>query len=187
MRSWRGFLLLALLGFLFFYNFSIIQKERLLSQGERIILELAPVDPRSLMQGDYMLLDFAVARPLLHALEQSDALPRNSRHAPRRILGRMVLRPENGAHVFARLDDGRPLAREEKLLRFKIEGWNNVKIGGGSFFFEEGLAKLYEHAGFALLRVDGNGEAIITGLLDTDKEILHKGRWNFKTGRLRKD
>ena len=32
-----------------------------------MLLELAPVDPRSLIQGDYMRLDYAIARDLAGA------------------------------------------------------------------------------------------------------------------------
>ena len=40
---------------------SIVAKERIKTNGERIFLALAPVDPRSLMQGDYMALRFEIA------------------------------------------------------------------------------------------------------------------------------
>ena len=43
-------------------NGSIWQREQLLGSGRVVILELAPVDPRSLMQGDYMALTFAAGR-----------------------------------------------------------------------------------------------------------------------------
>ena len=39
-------------------NYAIWQKEQLLTHGKTVILALAPVDPRSLMQGDYMRLRF---------------------------------------------------------------------------------------------------------------------------------
>ena len=42
-------------------NVLVYQKEQHLSNGEVVLLELAPVDPRSLMQGDYMRLRFALA------------------------------------------------------------------------------------------------------------------------------
>lgn len=42
-------------------NVSIYQREQLLQHGRFVLLELAPVDPRSLMQGDYMALRFEVA------------------------------------------------------------------------------------------------------------------------------
>ena len=45
-------------------NGSILAKERIRSTGERIFLALAPVDPRSLMQGDYMALRFAIAEQI---------------------------------------------------------------------------------------------------------------------------
>ena len=42
-------------------NWSIYDREQLLAEGRVVLLPLAPVDPRSLMQGDYMALRFAVA------------------------------------------------------------------------------------------------------------------------------
>ncbi|WP_351125065.1 GDYXXLXY domain-containing protein, partial [Shewanella sp. T24-MNA-CIBAN-0130] len=43
-------------------NYKIFQQEQLLANGEIILFELAPVDPRSLMQGDYMALNYDIAR-----------------------------------------------------------------------------------------------------------------------------
>jgi uncharacterized membrane-anchored protein len=42
-------------------NLSIWDKQVHLNEGEVIYLELAPIDPRSLMQGDYMALQFAIS------------------------------------------------------------------------------------------------------------------------------
>src|SRR5690606_19512775 len=39
---------------------AVLGFERTLRDGQLVLLELAPVDPRSLMQGDYMALRFAV-------------------------------------------------------------------------------------------------------------------------------
>ena len=50
--------LLLLLGYL---NWSIYQKEQTLRDGQLVLFELAPVDPRSLMQGDYMSLRYREA------------------------------------------------------------------------------------------------------------------------------
>ena len=46
-------------------NWSILLRERLLTEGRVVLLELAPVDPRSLMQGDYMALRFKAANDAL--------------------------------------------------------------------------------------------------------------------------
>ena len=47
-------ILINLILLLVYFNGSIISKEDLLKNGKLILLELAPVDPRSLKQGDYM-------------------------------------------------------------------------------------------------------------------------------------
>jgi uncharacterized membrane-anchored protein len=60
--GWRGAVaLLTAVAALTAVNFSIAAKERLLAHGRIVVLELAPVDPRSLMQGDYMQLNYRVA------------------------------------------------------------------------------------------------------------------------------
>ena len=54
--------LLLLLGY---FNWSIYQKEQTLRDGQLVLFELAPVDPRSLMQGDYMNLRYREATSAL--------------------------------------------------------------------------------------------------------------------------
>lgn len=49
--------MLLVLGFFFF---NIIKNESILNDGETVLLELRPVDPRSIMQGDYMALRFSL-------------------------------------------------------------------------------------------------------------------------------
>src|SRR5690606_10833586 len=51
-------LLAGLLLILAVVNVGIWQRERILATGRTVVLALAPVDPRSLMQGDYMALRF---------------------------------------------------------------------------------------------------------------------------------
>ena len=64
-RTLQAMVMVATLGFfLYRVNTGIYQAERTLSQGEVVYLELAPVDPRSLIQGDYMALDYALERDL---------------------------------------------------------------------------------------------------------------------------
>jgi uncharacterized membrane-anchored protein len=41
-------------------NLGIWQKEDLVANGQPVFVALAPVDPRSLLQGDYMRLNFRV-------------------------------------------------------------------------------------------------------------------------------
>jgi len=97
-RFWRrGGLVAGLLIVLAAANAGIYEREQILARGQRVVLELAPVDPRSLMQGDYMRLNFDVANKTLAALGRApDALKQD---IERRRAGLLVLRPdERGVH-----------------------------------------------------------------------------------------
>ena len=52
-------------------NVSIWQKEQLLNHGKIVLLPLAPVDPRSLMQGDYMRLRFQAEQEMQRLLPKT--------------------------------------------------------------------------------------------------------------------
>ena len=67
-RRFRWVVLLATLAVLVVVNSAIWQKERHIAEGEVVYLELAPVDPRSLMQGDYMALNFELSNDIQRTL-----------------------------------------------------------------------------------------------------------------------
>lgn len=126
-------------------NLSIAAKERVISSGERIYLQLAPVDPRSLMQGDYMALRFSIA-------ELIDT--RGSGRAP------LVL-DENRVATLAAA--GAPARLH---IRYKIRH-GQVWLGTNAYFFEEGTAERYNDARYGEFRVDrDSGEAVLVGLRD---------------------
>jgi len=156
-----GILILALL------NWNIFQKERLIEHGRTVLLELAPVDPRSLMQGDYMALRFAVANEIQKAADGHESQD-----------GRAVVKlDENNVAHFARIDDGRsPLQPDEVRLRYRVRDSNSsggtVKIATNAFFFEEGQGKIYEPARYGEFRVTDSGDAILTQLRDKQFQVL---------------
>jgi uncharacterized membrane-anchored protein len=150
--------LLAGFAVLAFVNLSIHRRETLLTEGKVVLLELAPVDPRSLMQGDYMALDFAVARVLRDQRGQEKAAEN----------GRIVLRLDpRGVGSLARIDQGTPLAPNEVVLRYRIRD-RQPRFGTNAFFFQEGEAERYASAKYGELRVAADGEAILTGLRGAD-------------------
>ena len=57
--------------------FAIQGHERTLRHGELVLLRLAPVDPRSLMQGDYMALRFAVDAELASVSGETESPKQN--------------------------------------------------------------------------------------------------------------
>ncbi len=137
----------------------VIRKERVLSHGTPVLLELAPVDPRSLIQGDYMVLDYAVSREV----------PR--RNGPEE--GKLVLRlDEQGVGRFVRVHaPDAPLAPGELLLRYKVRG-GRVRLGAESFFFQEGHAERYTGARYGELRVTEDGSSVLVGLRDAERRPL---------------
>ena len=61
MKKYSRILIIAnLLLLLGYFNWSVFKKEQTLKDGQLVLLHLAPVDPRSLMQGDYMRLNYEI-------------------------------------------------------------------------------------------------------------------------------
>jgi uncharacterized membrane-anchored protein len=150
----RAFILPGLLFVLALPNWSIVGKERLLATGDVVFLELAPVDPRSLIQGDYMRLEYAISR----AVEVQKDWPRD---------GAIVVTLDGrGVASYARRDDGRPLSAGEHLLRYRRRD-HRVRVGSNAFFFEEGSASRYSGARYGELRVASDGNSVLVGLRDS--------------------
>jgi uncharacterized membrane-anchored protein len=136
---------------------AIWQFEQTLASGRIVNIELAPVDPRSIMQGDYMALAFAIDRSLpddaaayTYAWLKIDAQQRASLHSL--------------AHNLPQQPDLVGI-----LLR---QRHGMVSIGPNAFFFTEGTATAYEAARYGQFRVDSNGKALLTALLDVELTLL---------------
>lgn len=159
-RRFRWVVLLATLAVLVVVNSAIWQKERHIAQGEVVYLELAPVDPRSLMQGDYMALNFALANRLQSELYQRGEIPSASMN------GDVVVRVDSArvAH-FQRIDDGTPLKADERRLQFRLRH-GQVRFATNAFFFQEGHAERYEAAHYGEFRVNKEGKLLLTALYD---------------------
>ena len=75
----------SLLATLLVANIGIWQKETLIGNGRQVFIALAPVDPRSMMQGDYMALNFQ-----LTGLQETDSWGRQRVKAVARVDGRGI-------------------------------------------------------------------------------------------------
>ena len=138
---------------------AIRAKEHIKRDGELVYLELAPVDPRSLIQGDYMALRFALARELQG---RNDAAGRALRE------GEVAVAPVAlDEQRIARLAPGgiAPDGTAPALtLRYRIRN-GQVWLGTNAFFFEEGTADRYNGARYGEFRLDRTtGEAVLVGL-----------------------
>jgi uncharacterized membrane-anchored protein len=142
-------------------NGLIIQKEQFLSSNESVYLELAPADPRSLMQGDYMALNYAISNAARSGMG-------NDGHTDGHII---VAVDERGVGQFRRIDRGEQQAADERRIRFRLRGWR-VRIGAESFFFQEGHGPAYAKAKYGELKVAPDGECLLVRLCDQElKEI----------------
>ena len=115
--------LILLLGY---FNWSVYQKEQTLKDGQLVLLQLAPVDPRSLMQGDYMRLNY----------QEASSAPVDEQTA---IRGYAILQIDsNQVGKIVRLQNAlEPVNDNELVIRYKIIN-RRLFLGAESFFFEEG-------------------------------------------------
>lgn len=143
-------------------NVGIWQNEALIAHSPAIFVELAPVDPRSLMQGDFMQLSFS--------------LPSESREQDRLAEG--ANRPHVVAHIDARgvatikkMHDGSPLQANEILIELTStrSGWT---LASDAWYFKEGEATRWSLAKYGEFRVDSGGRALLVGMRGPALEAL---------------
>lgn len=145
---------LVILGFV---NLQIAGKERILQEGRTVLLQLAPIDPRSLLQGDYMALRYAMADEVAAAAKSAGVSD-----------GTIVVELDPaGVARFVGLDQGHSLAADQQRLVFRKRG-ETVRLASDAFFFEEGHGGRYREARYGELRVAGDGSAILVGLRTDD-------------------
>ncbi|MDP2716310.1 GDYXXLXY domain-containing protein [Rheinheimera sp.] len=136
---------------------AIAQFEHTLKTGRVVNIALAPLDPRSIMQGDYMALAYAIDREL----------------------------PEDAAqYKYAWLSvDARQLAslhslsnslpQQPQLVAVLLRRRDGIfSVGPNAFFFAEGTGALYEQAPYGQFRVDAGGKALLVSLLDENLQLL---------------
>ena len=149
-------LAINLLLVLVFFVLSVLSKESTLANSRQILVQLAPVDPRSLMQGDYMALNYS-------------------------ITGR--IRDNGGKYVVVKVDDDnvatfvrqqndKNLNDGELLIRWTTNKRGRISIGADNYFFQEGTGDKYAVARYGLLRVDSDGNCVLVGLCDKEKQLI---------------
>lgn len=161
----------ALIVVLGIVNWSIAGKEKHLAEGKIVYLELAPVDPRSLMQGDYMALRFRIANEIYTALPKTKA--RTLWRYKVAALGGYVIvsLDEKSIGTFKNIYEGQTLSENEILMRYRVRN-GEVKFATNAFFFQEGQAKYYQPARYGQFRVDEEGELLLVAMHDKDLNEL---------------
>ncbi|HSW21805.1 MAG TPA: GDYXXLXY domain-containing protein, partial [Burkholderiaceae bacterium] len=143
-------------------NLGIWQKEQLIRDGQPIYVELAPVDPRSLMQGDFMRLNFRV--PFDRPAETEKLLGARRPHV-------IARRDARGVAALLRIDNGTPLAADELRIELTPKGGGWILVSD-AWYFSEGKAARWERAKYGEFRVGPDGRALLVDLKGPNLEAL---------------
>ncbi len=134
-------------------------KARIVAEGRQVLLPLRPVDPRSLIQGDYMALAYDMGGVEVAATGGLAAL---------RLDG-------DGVMVAARpIATPADAAADEVPLRLG-PGRHDPRLGPDSFLFQEGAGRDWARARFAVVRIAGGG-LVLTGLADEARRPIVPSR-----------
>lgn len=156
-------LILALATMLFFAAL-VVKNEWHLHHSKSIFIELKPVDPRSILQGDYMALAYELHLQSLKALSgsESEAIDQvifNHSSIPAKV----ILDSQNRV-VGTVLDTNNSFTGQRLILKNPENRLQALYPSSRSFLFAEGLAQCYEKAKYAEFKVNPKGEAILSDL-----------------------
>ncbi|WP_201632738.1 GDYXXLXY domain-containing protein [Psychrobacter immobilis] len=182
-----GVALLGLIIILVIMTVNVAKFETHLATGDTVLLELAPVDPRGFMQGDYMTLRYALEGEVLNELNEK--FPENEYYINASEGYVIVALDENNVGKFSRLVDTKPdhVAPNEMALYYRVRN-NELKLATNAFFFQEGHAEAFEVAEYGLFRVNDSGEPLLTDMVDgvfkvIKPEVNDLETNNFETNR----
>ena len=155
-RGGRLGIALTVLAVLLVVNLTLWQKERLIADGQPVFVELVPVDPRSLLQGDFMQLRFRLPDEVGEPLPGWLGTPRPQVLARRDARGVVTLR---------RAEPGAALQPGDLRIELTPKRGTWVLVTD-AWFFAEGDAARWAQARYGEFRVDDAGRALLVGLRD---------------------
>ncbi len=139
-------------------NGAVTRKQAIVSTGRSVFLELRPINPRSLIQGDYMVL-----RPALAGTRMPEE------GATRGLLA-LEIDGQGVARAAPRRGDAADTGDAgdaDTVIRYR-RCRDGLRFGIESFFFEEGSAAEFERARYAEVRLSPGGDAVLVGLRSAD-------------------
>ena len=164
--------LLGLIVILVVMTLNVAKYETHLATGDSVLLELAPVDPRGFMQGDYMTLRYALEDAVLDKLYERLSSNEEWIEAAEGYV--IVKLDSNKVGQFKRLADSKPanLATDEMAIHYRVRN-GTMRLATNAFFFQEGYAKAFEAAEYGLFKVNKNGEPLLTDMVDDDFIVIN--------------
>lgn len=152
-------------------NVDVWQKENVIAGGERILVRLVPVDPRSLMQGDYMRLRFDIPAEIVKELERSAV---NSVQWSKRAVVVAKVNDRREAQLLRLASEHETPGEGEVLLPLRLLKGSWVLVTD-AYFFPEGQGHRFEQARFGEIRALPGGRALLVGLADEHGRSIPPG------------
>jgi uncharacterized membrane-anchored protein len=138
-------------------SYLIIKNEINIQNSETIYLKTAPIDPRSILQGDYVKLNFEVGDAILRK--------KNYNKYSKAII---KLSPKKIAYFDRFYEKNSKISKNERVINFSKKG-SRIVIGTDSYFFQEGKGKEYENKKYGKFKLDKNGNLLLIELIDKVK------------------
>ena len=137
-----------------------------LTQGREITLQTVPVDPRSLLQGDYAILDYEIAD-----------VPPWLDDQPAGSVVYVILRECGRVWCADRHDTHRPDSGEV-YIRGTVNDRGRLDFGIGTFFVPEGAGLIVERAQDVkvVVSLSSSGNAVIKQALVDGRPFAPEGR-----------
>lgn len=143
-------------------SLQIGKSEQLLANGDVVKLELQPIDPRSMLQGDYLSLQYKISFPYRTDIEDPDRQPRSGK------VSVVIEQAGNGLYQFSRLaKPGDILQANERLITGRWNGYDQIYYGIETYYVEEGKGiALQEKVKYAEVRLSRSGDALLVKLME---------------------
>lgn len=154
-------------------NKLINKYEDILANGQSIVLKLAPLDPRSLMQGDYMALNYEILDEVWQTAYQTDFYDVRSKEfdikPSHNQIYALLKQNKQGVAQLCRLELNIPTdfkdCHDQVYLPIKISYRFDIKLPTHSYFFKEGKGEYYAQAAFGEYKFK-DGKVLLLRLLD---------------------
>lgn len=141
------------------FGYSVVKEERNLKQ-KTFYIKTVPVDPRSLIQGDYMILNYDIT-------ESARGEARNLRKGYIRVR----LNNLKVAEFMEVSKEYLPSSDNEFSIQFHQNG-STIDIGVNSYLFQEGTGNRFQRAQYAEVIELKSGKLRLKHLLDKDFNII---------------
>ena len=131
-------------------------REAALHTGTEVVLQTVPVDPRSLLQGDYAILDYEIADlpEYLHQVSVGDTVY-------------VELWQDQDVWGAGYYSDWHSNLEGKTFIKGRVDRRGHADFGIGTYFVPEGTGRIIERAQDVkvVVSVDDDGNAVIKDLL----------------------